>query len=128
MVVSGGKLWAVCWGDVTQLEVQQGASALDVVLCGADEEGTVRPLPYQNLLLFTTYQPEPEHPYGVSLLRGLPFLADILMKIYNTIGINWERVGNVRYSVMCKPEENMDPATAQERGDQIAREWARAMQ
>ena len=128
MVVSGGALVAVCWGDVTALEVQQGASALDVVLCGPDGRGNVAPLPYQDLLLFTTLHPEPGHPYGVSLLRGLPFLADILMKVYNTIGVNWERAGNVRYSVVCKPGEDMDPAAAQERGNQIAREWARAME
>ena len=128
MVISGGKLRAVCWGDVTQLEVAQGESPLDVVLCGVDGKGNIRPFPYQNLLLFTTLHPEPKHPYGVSLFRGMPFLADILMKIYNTIGVNWERAGNVRYSVICKPEENLDPATAQERGNQIAREWARAME
>lgn len=128
MVVSGGKLRAVCWGDVTQLEVEQGDTPLDVVLCGPDGKGNIRPFPYQNLLLFTTHHPEPNNPYGVSLFRGMPFLADILMKIYNTIGINWERAGNVRYSVVCKPEENLDPGTAQERGNQIAREWARAME
>lgn len=128
MVVSGGKLRAVCWGDVTALEVAQGDSPLDVVLCGVDARGQVRPFPYQQLLLFTTWHPEPANPYGVSLLRGMPFLADILMKIYNTIGVNWERAGNVRYSVICKPEEQLDPLTAQERGNQIAREWARAME
>lgn len=128
MVVSGGKLRAVCWGDVTALEVQEGESPLEVVLCGADGNGTVRPFPYQNLLLFTTLHPEPANPYGVSLFRGMPFFADILMKIYNTIGVNWERAGNLRYSVICKPEENLDPVTAQERGNQIAREWARAME
>jgi len=128
MVVSGGKLAAVCWGDVTALEIRQGESPLDVVLCGPDGRGNVVPLPYQNLLLFTTLHPEPAHPYGVSILRGLPFFADVLMKIYNTIGVNWERAGNVRYSVVCKPGEDMDPATAQERGNQIAREWARAME
>ena len=36
MVVSDGEIVAVCWGDVTQLEVQQGDSALDVVLCGPE--------------------------------------------------------------------------------------------
>jgi len=128
LVMQDGTLAAVCWGDVTRLEVKQGSSPLDVVLCGPDGRGNVAPLPWQNLLLFTTLHPEPAHPYGVSLLRGLPFLADILMKIYNTIGINWERAGNVRYSVVCKPGEDMDPATAQERGNQIAGEWARAME
>ena len=50
------------------------------------------------------------------------------MKIYHTIGTNWERAGNIRYSVICKGGENMDPAVAQERGKQVAAEWARAME
>ena len=65
---------------------------------------------------------------GVSLFRGLPFFADILMKIYQTIGVNWERAGNVRYSVICKGSDDMDPALVQERGKQVAAEWARAME
>ena len=128
MVVVGDKLRAVCWGDVTQLQAQEGESPLDVVLYGPDRHGTLRALPYPHLLLFTTLNPEPGHPYGVSLFRGMPFLAEILMKIYATIGVNWERAGNVRYSVICKGGENMDPATAQEQGNQIAKEWARAME
>ena len=128
MVVAGGKLRAVCWGDVTSLEVQEGENALETVLWGMDERGLMRPLPYQQLLLFNTLNPEPAHPYGVSMFRGMPFLADILLKIYNTIGTNWERAGNIRYSVICKEDENMDPAAAQERGKQVAAEWARAME
>ena len=128
MVVSGGKLRAVCWGDVTTLEVQEGNNPLDMVIWGMDEKGLMRPLPYQHLLLFTTMNPEPAHPYGVSMFRGMPFLADILMKIYNTIGSNWERAGNIRYSVTCKGGEDMDPALAQERGKQVAAEWSKAME
>jgi hypothetical protein len=88
----------------------------------------MRPLPYQHLLLFTTMNPEPEHPYGVSLFRGMPFLAGVLLKIYQTIGTNWERAGNVRYSVICKGGEDLDPAVVQERGKQVASEWAKAME
>ena len=127
MVVSGGKLQAVCWGDVTKLEAVEGDSPLDVVLWGPDKNGHTRPLPWQHLLLFTTLNPEPTHPYGVSIFRGMPFLADILMKIYAAIGSNWERAGNVRYSVICKGDENMDAAAVQERGRQVAAEWAKAM-
>ena len=128
MVVSGGKLRAVCWGDVTELQIQEGETVLDTVICGRDERGLMRPLPYQHLLLFTTMNPEPEHPYGVSIFRGMPFLAEILLKIYNAIGTNWDRAGNIRYSVICKGGENMDPAVAQERGRQVATEWAKAME
>ena len=127
MVVSGGRLQAVCWGDVTRLEAVEGDNPLDIVLWGPDKHGHMRPLPWQHLLLFTTLNPEPAHPYGVSMFRGMPFLADILMKIYAAIGSNWERAGNVRYSVICKGDENMDAAAVHERGRQVAAEWAKAM-
>jgi hypothetical protein len=128
MVVAGNHLRAVCWGDVTALQVEEGESALDTVLYGPDEKGNMRPLPYPHLLLFTVLNPEPAHPYGVSIFRGMPFLADILMKIYATIGSNWERAGNVRYSVVCKDTDNLDAAQIQQRGLQMANEWAKAME
>lgn len=128
MVVDRGRLRAVCWGDVTQLQVMEGDNPLDMELWGPDAHGQMAPLPYQHLLLFSTLNPEAAHPYGVSLFRGMPFLADILMKIYTTVGVNWERAGNVRYSVICKDNENMEPAAAQERGRQVAQEWSRAME
>ena len=118
IVMAGNKVKGLCWGDVTVLEVNQGNSPMEVELWGPDQSGLMRPLPYPQLLLFTAMNPEPAHPYGVSIFRGMPFLADILMKIYATLGSNWERAGNVRYSVICKGEDNMDPALAQERGRQ----------
>ncbi len=128
IVLGGGRVQGLCWGDVTALEACQGDSPLEVVLWGPDGKGTMRPLPYPHLLLFTALNPEPKHPYGVSMFRGMPFMAEILMKIYAAIGSNWERAGNVRYSVICKNGENLDPSVAQERGNQMAREWARAME
>ena len=128
MILGGGRVRGLCWGDVTALEVCQGDSPLEVVLWGPDGSGTLRPLLYQHLLLFTALNPEPKHPYGVSMFRGMPFLADILMKIYAAIGANWERAGNVRYSVICKNGETLDPGVARERSNQIAQEWARAME
>ena len=128
MVVSGGRVVGLCWGDVTALDACQGENPMDVVLWGPDGKGKMRPLPYPHLLLFTMLNPEPKYPYGVSLFRGMPFLADILMKIYNTIGTNWERAGNMRYSVVCKTGDDMDPVVVQERAKQVATEWARAME
>ena len=128
MVVSGGKLRAVCWGDVTKLQCREGEGPLDVVLLGPDKNGMMRPLPYPHLLLFATLNPEPGNPYGVSMFRGMPFLADILMKIFAAVGSNWERAGNIRYSVVCKDDGQSDPAMVQERGRQMAKEWAKAME
>ena len=128
ILVADGHVRGVCWGDVTTLQICQGENPMEVVLWGPDEGGRMVPLPYQQLLLFTALNPEPKHPYGVSMFRGMPFLADTLLKIYNTIGVNWERAGNVRYSVVCKGSEQDDPATVQERGNQIAQAWAKAME
>ena len=128
IITAHGKVQAVCWGDVTKLQILEGDSPLETVLCGPDANGKMRPLPYPHLLLFTTLNPEAANPYGVSIFRGMPFLAEILMKIYATIGSNWERAGNVRYSVICKGGEGLDAAQVQERGKQMASEWAKAME
>ena len=62
MVVAGGRLQAVCWGDVTKLEAEEGENPLEMVLYGPNEKGQMRPLPYPHLLLFTTWNAEPAHP------------------------------------------------------------------
>ncbi|MFI3312862.1 MAG: serine/threonine protein phosphatase [Eubacteriales bacterium] len=125
MVMVDKKLEAVLWGDVTRLELKQGHTPLEIALC--DNMG--RPLPYPELLLFSTLNAQVGHPYGVSLLRGMPFLADILMKIYHTIGKNWERAGNVRYSVVYKPSgDGFDRAFASDRSEEMATQWAKAME
>ena len=120
---------ALLCGNVDDIEVREGDNPLDFAIWGRDENGTLRQLPRQDLLLFTPFQPETDAPYGVSLLRSMPFLTGILLKIYQAVGMNWERMGNVRFAVVYKPGEGlMDQSTARERGEQIAREWSAAMQ
>jgi hypothetical protein len=123
--VGNREIAALLCGRVENIDIREGAHPMDFTICGPDEQGRVAPLPYQNLLLFTPFNPEADSPYGVSLLRSLPFLTDILMKIYHTIGVNWERCGNVRFAVICK---NGADGTAQEQSRQLAGEWSRAMQ
>ncbi len=120
----GRDIAAVLCGDVDRVEIKEGDSPLDFALCLRDG-GTVRALPRQELLLFTPYQPETGAPYGVSMLRSMPFLAEILVKIFQAVGKNWERTGNVRFAVVCRGE---DGTAAQERCAQVAREWSAAMQ
>ena len=122
----GRDIAALLCGRVEDIEIQEGEHPLKFVICGVDEHGTMGPLPYQDLLLFTPLNPEADNPYGVSLLRSLPFLADILMKIYHTIGVNWERCGNVRFAVTCAPGED-GRGQAAERSRQLAEEWSAAM-
>ena len=127
MVVRDGELAALLCGRVEDVELREGDTPLEFTICGRDEGGALRPLPRQELLLFTPLNPETEHPYGVSLLRSMPFLAELLGKIYDAMGANWERMGNVRFAVVCKPQGG-EEGSAQERSEQIAREWARAME
>lgn len=128
MVVGEGGLEAVLWGDVTKLEIQQGTSPLEIMFYGPDQAGRIVQIPRQELLLFSTLHAEAGSPYGVSLFRSMPFLADILMKIYETVGRNWERAGNVQYAVVCRPgSEGLDQTAAQERSQLIAEQWSHAM-
>ena len=115
---------ALVCGRVEDIEIKEGQHPLAFSIWGPDETGKMAELPYQELLLFTPLNPETDNPYGVSLLRSMPFLADILMKIYHTIGVNWERCGNVRFAVTCR---GGDGTGAAERGRILAEEWSRAM-
>ena len=115
---------ALVCGRVEDIEIKEGQHPLAFSIWGPDETGKMAELPYQELLLFTPLNPETDNPYGVSLLRSLPFLTDILMKIYHAIGVNWERCGNVRFAVTCR---GGDGTGAAERGRIRAEEWSRAM-
>lgn len=124
---SGRHVVAVLSADPAKVAIREGETPLDFTLCSVGRGGESVPFPWQDLLLFTPFQPEVENPYGVSLLRSMPFLTEILLKIYHATGKNWERMGNVRFAVLCKPEED-DRSGAEERCSQIAREWSAAMQ
>ena len=123
----GKSIAALLCADPALVEIREGDSPLDFRLCVREDGGEPKELPWQQLLLFTPFQPEAEHPYGVSLLRSMPFLTGVLLKIYQALGQNWERVGNLRFAVVCKPDEN-SPLSAQERGEQVASQWSQAMQ
>ena len=122
----GRDIAALLRADPEQVEARLGSTPLDFRLCRAGL-GEGRELPYQDLLLFTPFQPTGDDPCGVSLLRSMPFLAGILLKIYQATGQNWERAGNLRFAVVCKPGQG-EEAFAQERCAQVAQEWSAAMQ
>ncbi|MBO5727403.1 MAG: serine/threonine protein phosphatase [Oscillospiraceae bacterium] len=122
----GRDVAALLWCDPAAVDIREGDNPLEFQLCRSAAQGG-EPFPRQELLLFTPFQPEANNPYGVSLLRSMPFMSEILLKIYQAVGLNWERVGNVRFAVVCKNAEG-DEVYARERCEQVAREWSRAMQ
>ncbi|MDD6085136.1 MAG: serine/threonine protein phosphatase [Oscillospiraceae bacterium] len=83
---------------------------------------------YPERILFTALNPPSGKIYGVSLLQGIPCLGSILMRIYECIGKNYERLGNIRYSVTYKPSDDpSDKVYAGDRIKQIAKEWSEGM-
>lgn len=121
-----GEINALLCADPAKVEVREGEDPLEVKLCLRRSDGKVEELPRQDLLLFTPFQPEADHPYGVSMLRSMPFMTEILLKIYQATGLNWERMGNARFAVVYKPGPGEGP-WARERGQEIASAWSQAM-
>ena len=82
-----------------------------------------------DLILFSSMNPRAGEVYGKSILEGLPFMSDILMKIYHSIGQNFERMGNVRFAVTYNPNNasQSDKDFAKDRAKMIASEWSKAM-
>jgi len=125
----GRGIAAVLCGNVSDIQVKEAGSPLEILLALRRPDGTTEVLPRQDLLLFTPYSPSPENPYGVSLLHSMPFLSGVLLKIYQTLGANWERAGNLRFAVVYKPgEEGLDDRRLQERSQLLAQRWSEAMQ
>ena len=127
MVVSGGKLAALYNAGLNDVELKT-ASALQIEVYRREIGGSTK-VKYPELVFCSALNPPAGSAQGVSLLHGLPFVSNILIRIYNTIGVNWERLGNVRFAVTYKPTSDAaDRAYAKERAQQIAGEWSRAMQ
>ncbi len=123
MVVSGGKLRALYNADLDDLELEEDGPLH--VKISVLEPGGKRECPYPQLLLPAALNPPAGSAWGTSVLRGLPFVSEILLKIYRTLGVNWDRLGNVRFAVTCKPDAGGFPAA--DRARQMAEEWKRAM-
>ena len=98
-----------------------------VDVCYSEDFGS-EPLEFQDRLVFSTLNAEAGSLTGTSILRGLPFVSSVLLKIYNAIDEKWDRVGNVRFAVTYKPKDDaMSGAYAKDRAMQIAEEWGSAM-
>ncbi len=125
---SGGKLAALYNADIDDVELKRGKDGISTVVC-VKNLYEASPVPYPELITLSVLNPDAGKLAGNSIMKGLPFVSSILMKIYNTIGINWERVGNVRFAVTYKPQNDVvDRAYAKDRAQQVAREWSEAMQ
>lgn len=109
-------------GDISKIRITEGKTPFSRAyrIRSADGEGIA--LPHPERILYSSLVG------GHSLLRGLPALSSILLRIYECIGQNFDRAGNIRYSITYKPsDESGDMIHSRERAEQIAREWADGM-
>lgn len=128
MITDGNTITHLYNADLKTVSLSEGSNALDITVSTDKGNGTFVPVKYPSLILMSVLNPEPGKIYGTSILKGLPFISDILLKIYNTIGTNWERVGNVRFAVTYKPQNDViDKAYAKERAMIVADEWSKTM-
>ena len=127
MVVHGGKLVGLYNAPLRNVELHRSPDGFN---CEVWTGTPVRKKAlYHDLLLVSALNPAPGKLCGTSLLSSLPFVSSVLLKIYNAVGQNWDRVGNVRFSVTYKPSSDAsDRAYAKERAVQVAKEWSEAMQ
>lgn len=86
-------------------------------------------IPVQNphFVVYSALNPSAHFPDGQSVLRGLPCISAVLMRVYQCIGQNFDRVGNVRYAVTYRPSDSGEMTFAKERAQQIAKEWSDGM-
>lgn len=124
---SRSDIYALYNAPLQELELRREDNPLQVTVCRREGMEAI-PAPYQELILLAALNPEPGQATGTSLFRSLPFVTSILLKIYQTMGVNFDRVGNLRFAVTYKPQNDaVDKAFAKERAMQIAAEWSRAM-
>lgn len=127
MVADEYGFYALYNAELKAVEVKRAKNNLDLVFY-PNTVSASQPFEHQDRILFCVLNPEAGQITGTSLLKGLPFVTDILLKIFNTIGTNWQRVGNLRYAVTYKPQnDGVDKAFAKERANQMANAWRDAM-
>ena len=108
--------------DVCAVRVGAGTAPFERKYTLISPNGNSRTIPHPERIVYA------ELTGGHSLLRGLPSLSGILLRIYQCIDQNYERAGNVRYAVTYKPDSDLgDMMYTRERAQQIAREWADGM-
>lgn len=121
IVLGENGIYALYNSDLQAIELKRNENGIDVDFYNFNDKITS-----PQLILYSVLNPKPDNLCGTSMLEGLPFISDVLMKIYNTIGQNWEHAGNVRYAVICKGggDDNID---ATSRATAVAQAWQEAM-
>ncbi len=122
--ISSDGIAALYNASLDDVEIRADKTPLELVVYKNDVGG-FSPVKYQNLVLTTLLNPKPGTVCGTSILSGLPFVSSILLRIFQSLKNNWERVGDVRFAVTYNPSAG--ETFSEESARQVADEWKKAM-
>lgn len=134
--ISAGEMIVDCEGkvkylynaDCRNIVLKRNKKHFDEIDVCATDGINITPAVHQDRIVFSTLNAAAGSLTGNSILKGLPFVSSVLLKIYNAIGQNWDRIGNVRFAVTYKPnDDSSSKAYAKQRALAIADEWGKAM-
>ena len=108
------------------VELKMGDSPLDVHILRRGI-GMNNEVEHPERISYSLLNPDPGTLHGNSILSGLPFVSDLLMKILDSVGQNFDRAGNVRFAVTYHPPAGASAVNSKQHVEEIAREWTRAM-
>ena len=125
---NGNNIEALYNAKLSDIAIRHGDHPMQAELCTLSPNGKAEPVKHPQLVLFTPLSPPSGEISGVSLLRSLPFVSEVLMKIFGSVGTNFERIANLRYAVTYNPgSSGVDKLHAREIASTIADQWADAM-
>ena len=103
-------------GDTSAIVINAGSSPFERNYAVRLPDGSMKNIAHPERIVYSALTG------GRSLLRGLPALSGILLRIYQCIGQNYDRAGNIRYAVTYHPD-NDSAAFAKEHAQAIAETW-----
>lgn len=83
IVMCDDGIYALYNSELSSIELKRAPNGVDI-----DFYNYGNKISKPNLILYSVLNPKPAELCGTSLLSGLPFVSDILLEIYNTIGEN----------------------------------------
>lgn len=121
----GSGITALYNASLDDVELRAGTSPLDIRVC-TNTGGMSAEVKRPDLVLATLLNPKPGTVLGTSILSGLPFVSSIMLRIFESIKTNWQRVGDLRFAVTYNPDPN-GGCLSEDSAKQIADEWKKAM-
>ena len=114
--------------NIEDIVIRPGISPLGVDIYIRNFLGKHAKVRNKNLILFSALNPNAGEIRGKSILNSLPFVSDILLKIFNAIGENFDRIANIKFVLTYKPNENeINTLNIEQRTKEIAKAWTNTM-